>query len=220
MRVFIVVLLVINILSAKEKDNFISKFEYGQMLYENPRGVSCKRCHGPLGKGSFIASFIDSKGKIHKFYGSDIRNLDFATFKKQVETGGRIMPRFYLTNKELEAIYNFIKIVNLPPKEQEEAINNSNEMEFDTKVVIKEQKTSAKKPTKKKELKDEIIEDIDNEPIDEIEEINNDDIFEDRKPKPKEDKNKNSIIIDMFNDISNEDFIENPPSENLEEESY
>jgi len=108
-------------------EDFISEFEYGQMLYKDPRGVSCASCHGDLGEGAFIASFIDAKGNIQKFYGPDIRNLNLKTFRHRVSRGGKIMPKFYLTNKEVEAIYKYIKIVNSnnKDKELEDSDNNA-----------------------------------------------------------------------------------------------
>ena len=32
-----------------DTESFISDYEYGQMLYMNPRGVSCVQCHGDSG---------------------------------------------------------------------------------------------------------------------------------------------------------------------------
>jgi len=224
-RVVIGVLLLINLLFSED---FISKFEYGQMLYENPRGVSCKKCHGRVGEGEFIASFIDSKGKEHKFYGSDIRGLDFKTFKRAVEKGGKIMPRFYLTSKELEAIYEFIKIVNMSPKEKEEALSKQEEITFapksEIKKVVEANIKKEKNKTKPKAInKDEPVEinaifEDEGDDIENIKEIDNSDIFEDEKPIQKKDNNKSSIIIDMFKEISNDEFIEDEPIE--VEESY
>ncbi len=93
-------------------EDFISEFEYGQMLYKDPRGVSCASCHGELGEGVFIASFKDEKNKPHEFYGADIRGLGLKKFKKALEKGGSIMPRYYLTDKEIEAIYKYVVQVN------------------------------------------------------------------------------------------------------------
>ncbi len=93
-------------------EDFITDFEYGQMLYDNPRGVSCSKCHGKLGEGKFIASFVDDNGVEHKFYGSNISRVSLDEFKKALERGNNIMPRYYLTNKEIESIFKYIKKVN------------------------------------------------------------------------------------------------------------
>jgi len=93
-------------------EDFISEFEYGQMLYDNPRGVSCSKCHGKLGEGKFIASFKDDKGLIHQFYGRNISKVNLKDFKKILSTGNKLMPRYYLTDIEIESIYKYIKKVN------------------------------------------------------------------------------------------------------------
>jgi len=93
-------------------EDFISEFEYGQMLYKDPRGVSCASCHGKLGESSFIASFKDKNGTVKKFYSPDIRKLSLERFKKALNSGGKLMPKYYLTNKEIEAIYKYINMVN------------------------------------------------------------------------------------------------------------
>jgi len=101
-------------------EDFISEFEYGQMLYKNPRGVSCASCHGDLGEGAYIASIKDKNGTIDKYYGPDIRKLNFKIIKKAISNGGKIMPRYYLTDKEMEAIFKYIKIINNYEKKSED----------------------------------------------------------------------------------------------------
>ena len=54
-------------------EDFISHDEYGQMLYNNPRGVSCSQCHGDNGEGCVIVSFKDVDGKKKVIKGLDIR---------------------------------------------------------------------------------------------------------------------------------------------------
>jgi len=122
-------------------EDFISEFEYGQMLYKNPRGVSCASCHGDLGEGAFIASFINKDGLEIRFNGPDIRALNIKTFKNTISKGGKIMPKYYLTDKEVEAIFKYIKIVNNyeKPKEIQDS-NDSNlpEVVVDTNYTLEE----------------------------------------------------------------------------------
>ncbi len=213
MRGYIILLLFIKILLAQD---FISKFEYGQMLYENPRGVSCKKCHGNLGEGAFIASFINSKGEKKDFYGADIRNLDFKTFKKHVEKGGKIMPRFYLTNKELEAIYEFIKIVNMPKSAQKDAIEKQDEFDIASKDEIAklvqnniEKEKENNQNNSSTSFDDELESNLtSNQKID-----NN--IFENKEEKI-DNNDKNSIISNMFNNLEDNIDLE----DNIEEEVY
>jgi len=107
-HIFIVTFL----LSLLHCEDFISEYEYGQMLYKNPRGVSCASCHGTVGERTFIASYKREDNTTRDFYSPDIRKLDLKKFKKALDRGGMIMPKYYLTNKEIEAIYKYIKTVN------------------------------------------------------------------------------------------------------------
>ena len=107
-HIFIVTFL----LSLIHCEDFISEYEYGQMLYKAPRGVSCASCHGTVGDRTFIASFKNEDNSTRDFYSPDIRKLDLKSFKKALDRGGRIMPKYYLTDKEVEAIYKYIKTVN------------------------------------------------------------------------------------------------------------
>ncbi len=94
------------VISANE--DFISHYEYGQMLYNNPRGVSCSECHGESGKGKLIISY--KEGNIEKrIEGSNIRNKTFLDMVRSVNKYHDIMPRYYLTNKEVKAIHDYIQ---------------------------------------------------------------------------------------------------------------
>ena len=122
-------------------EDFISEFEYGQMLYKDPRGVSCASCHGKVGEGSYIASFIDKEGKKHDFSAPDIRDLTLEGFKKAILSGGKIMPKYYLTNKESEAIYKYIQVVNnyndSNKTDEDEAIDENITLEDDNQTEDK-----------------------------------------------------------------------------------
>lgn len=126
-------------------EDFISEFEYGQMLYKNPRGVSCAKCHGDLGEGSFIASFKNKDGLEIRFNGPDIRALNLQTFKNAIFKGGKIMPKYYLTNNEVEAIFKYIKIVNNYEKPTEpKDTNDSNipEVVVDTNYTLEDNQST------------------------------------------------------------------------------
>ncbi len=131
-------------------EDFISEFEYGQMLYKNPRGVSCASCHGDLGDGAYIASFLNKDGVKINFYGPDIRALDIKNFKKAILSGGKIMPKYYLTNKEIEAIFKYIKIVNNYEKPKETQDNNDSnlpEVVVDDNYTLEENDTNSSNNT-------------------------------------------------------------------------
>jgi len=93
-------------------EDFISHYEYGEMLYNNPRGVSCVQCHGENGAGRTIVKFKDSEGKQHEIKGSDIRKESLEIMIKSVNSYHEIMPRYYLTEEEVKAIYDYLQKKN------------------------------------------------------------------------------------------------------------
>jgi mono/diheme cytochrome c family protein len=93
---------------ASGDEDFISHYEYGQMLYTYPRGVSCVECHGEAGEGKVIAEFRDIHGK-GQIIGPDIRNKTLEEMIRALNNYNDIMPRYYLTDEEIEAIYDFLK---------------------------------------------------------------------------------------------------------------
>ncbi|MEA3490844.1 MAG: cytochrome c [Campylobacterota bacterium] len=93
------------------KEDFISDFEYGQMLYKNPRGISCASCHGLRGEGREIVSYQD-KNETIVIRGSDIRNRSLEEIESIVARNHKVMPKYYLTIEEVEAIYNYLQEIN------------------------------------------------------------------------------------------------------------
>ena len=93
------------------QEDFISHYDYGEMLYENPRGVSCSQCHGKKGEGQIIVEYRDIHGK-QALKGSDIRKESLARMINSVNSYHQVMPRYYLTDDEVKAIYDYLQIVN------------------------------------------------------------------------------------------------------------
>lgn len=93
-------------------DAFITTYEYGQMLYNNPRGVGCNKCHGEDAKGKFLSSYIAKKDKKVVVTAPDITNVSFETFSKKLNSQSikksLIMPTYFLTNSELKSLYMYI----------------------------------------------------------------------------------------------------------------
>jgi mono/diheme cytochrome c family protein len=89
-------------------EDFISEFEYGQMLYQNPRGVSCVPCHGDHGEGSIIARYEEA-GRVVELRGPDIRRADEAALKRAIRKGPGVMPRYFLTDEEIRALRAYIR---------------------------------------------------------------------------------------------------------------
>ena len=93
------------------EESFISHYEYGEMLYNSPRGVSCEECHGKSGEGKIIVTYQDIHGE-EAIKGADIRRKTLDEMLKSVSTYHKVMPRYYLTDKEVEAIYDYLKVKN------------------------------------------------------------------------------------------------------------
>jgi len=90
------------------ESDFITDLEYGEMLYNNPRGVSCASCHGKNGEGKDIVDYINKDDKLVVIRGIDIRYKSFDNIKKTVARNHPIMPKYYLTDEEVKAIYDYL----------------------------------------------------------------------------------------------------------------
>ena len=90
------------------KTSFITPIEYASQLYKNPRGIGCHLCHGDKGEGKLVATYIDKKKK-KSFDGPTINSLDFTTFYKAMSIRKRGMPRYFLTKKEIQALYFYLQ---------------------------------------------------------------------------------------------------------------
>ena len=107
--------------STKEQkdESFLSLLEYGKMLYKNPRGIACTKCHGLTGKGGKkIAKYYDKHKNIKLLRSTDITNYSLkeltASLKNQYRQDGRrqrhkIMPMYYMTKEEILAIFTYLK---------------------------------------------------------------------------------------------------------------
>ena len=89
------------------EESFITQYEYGQMLYKNPRGIGCINCHGKNGEGAVIAAYIDD-GKKVVLKGPDIRSVSMKQLQKNLKLRHRIMPTYFLTGSEIRAIYTYL----------------------------------------------------------------------------------------------------------------
>ena len=93
------------ILLSKE-DWFITKLEYGKMLYNNPRGISCAKCHGRDATGKIIAKYYIKKKILKIIKAPNIQHVSFEYFKKKLfHKKLSIMPKYnYLTDEEIITI--------------------------------------------------------------------------------------------------------------------
>ncbi|MDD5117567.1 MAG: cytochrome c [Sulfuricurvum sp.] len=88
-------------------DSFITKEEYASGLYHNPRGVGCHLCHGEAGEGKLIARYKD-EGEMKVFAGKPINKLSFKEFDEKVNSRIVGMPRYYLTDNEIQILYYYL----------------------------------------------------------------------------------------------------------------
>ena len=112
-------------------NSFITKFEDGKMLYNNPRGIGCNSCHGDDAKGKKIIDFKQEHDK--KIYNCNlsvpnIKDIDYAIFSEKINSKknpnkkfekeevcekliyyANVMPTYFLVEEEIEAIYYYIK---------------------------------------------------------------------------------------------------------------
>ncbi len=98
------------------KSSFITQLEYSSQLYKNPRGIGCQHCHGAKGEGRLVATYIHKKEQ-KSFGGPQINNLDFEVFYKALNTRKRGMPRYFLTKKEIQALYFYLQSKTKEAKE-------------------------------------------------------------------------------------------------------
>ena len=81
--------------------DFITKEEYAKMLYFNPRGIGCNKCHGKSGEGM----------KLDGLNIPSIKGISLERLKNRLNKNLKksLMPSYYLTDKEIEAIYYYLK---------------------------------------------------------------------------------------------------------------
>jgi len=103
MRAVLIFLFLIGTLAA----DFISKYEYGEALYQDPRGISCAKCHGSDGSGGQIAKNADGALK-RRFTAPNIKNLSKERIRFAIRRGRSVMPIYRLTEAEIEAIYIYL----------------------------------------------------------------------------------------------------------------
>ena len=91
--IFLSVFLLSNAFSEDElldiNNSFITKYEYGKMLFNNPRGIGCSKCHGDDARGRRIVDFKQEHDKQMfncTLIAPDIKYVDYETFSKKVNS--------------------------------------------------------------------------------------------------------------------------------------
>lgn len=93
--------------------DFITKTEYAKMLYLNPRGIGCDKCHGAKGEGSLISKYKHLDKKTNKTVDDELRapkinDIDFESFKAALTKPKGVMPSYFLTDEETTILYEYI----------------------------------------------------------------------------------------------------------------
>ena len=114
--VFLILLFCVAIFGA----DFITKTEYAKMLYLNPRGIGCDKCHGAKGEGSLISKYKHFDKKANKTVDDELRapkinDIDFESFKVALTKPKGVMPSYFLTDEETTILYEYITNQMKPP---------------------------------------------------------------------------------------------------------
>ena len=114
--VFLILLFCLAIFGA----DFITKTEYAKMLYLNPRGIGCDKCHGAKGEGSLISKYKHFDKKANKTVDDELRapkinDIDFESFKAALTKPKGVMPSYFLTDEETTILYEYITNQMKPP---------------------------------------------------------------------------------------------------------
>ena len=86
------------------------------MLYKNPRGIGCDKCHGSHGQGMLIAKYKHKDKKSNQvieksIIAPSINEVSFQVFKKVLvkkRNRSLTMPTYFLTIDELTSIHFYI----------------------------------------------------------------------------------------------------------------
>jgi hypothetical protein len=88
-------------------DDFINKMVYARLLYSNPRGLGCNKCHGDNTKGSSIALY-KQKGEIRALIAPPVNNLSKDRFIAALNNPKSVIPRYSLALDEVESLYEYV----------------------------------------------------------------------------------------------------------------
>ncbi|OQX74186.1 MAG: hypothetical protein B6D59_03295 [Campylobacteraceae bacterium 4484_4] len=100
-------------------ESFLTNDEYAKLLYQNPRGIGCDKCHGPNGEGKVIATYREN-GIIKALRAPRINNISAKRFYKALQKGGKLMPEYYLTDREKAFLYLYLSKANQQKENNED----------------------------------------------------------------------------------------------------
>ncbi|MBE9828504.1 hypothetical protein G6W45_01835 [Campylobacter concisus] len=147
--VFLILLFCVAIFGA----DFITKTEYAKMLYLNPRGIGCDKCHGAKGEGSLISKYKHFDKKANKTVDDELRapkinDIEFESFKAALTKPKGVMPSYFLTDEETTILYEYITNKINTPLKAAKAQNLSRPVSTDTTQKQPEQSAKVAPATK------------------------------------------------------------------------
>ena len=147
--VFLILLFCVAIFGA----DFITKTEYAKMLYLNPRGIGCDKCHGTKGEGSLISKYKHFDKKANKTIDDELRapkinDIEFESFKAALTKPKGVMPSYFLTDEETTILYEYITNKINTPSKVVKAQNLSKPVTADTTQKQPEQSAKVAPATK------------------------------------------------------------------------
>ncbi len=147
--VFLILLFCVVIFGA----DFITKTEYAKMLYLNPRGIGCDKCHGAKGEGSLISKYKHFDKKANKTVDDELRapkinDIDFESFKAALTKPKGVMPSYFLTDEETTILYEYITNKINTPLKAAKAQNLNKPVSTDTTQKQPEQSAKVAPATK------------------------------------------------------------------------
>jgi len=86
---------------------FITKDEYAKMLYQNPRGIGCDKCHGDDGEGMVMSIYIKD-GVEKELKAPKINDIGIKNFLASFQKRSNLMPVYFLTQKEKAYLYYYL----------------------------------------------------------------------------------------------------------------
>jgi hypothetical protein len=116
--IFLLTSIFITIIQAKS-DDFLTTYEYATMLYFEPRGISCAKCHGETGRRvdniRYTRHYPENKKKptrriikIKPIYNIGLEKFNIAVKSKNQ----RFMPTYKLSSPEIRLIHFYLQKSN------------------------------------------------------------------------------------------------------------
>lgn len=150
MKIFLLLPLLFITLYAK-KPNFITDVEYGKMLYQNPRGIGCNKCHGENGEGKLIAEYEDlnkttSRYETKYLRAPAINRLKLREFGDAIINSKGVMPSYFLTKEEIITLYKYVNVGerNYRKFKKEQELKKAKEEEISVLDINKTEQNSTK----------------------------------------------------------------------------